>query len=164
MASIQTNVSKGREVEFYNRVDGNDPTNSAFILMILAAGSTNGLNGLQDFATFAAILAGGYTEVTNTNYARKTLTDSSISPYAVDNTNNRILLTLPLQTFTGPVAAGDTWDIGVWGYDNDTTSGTDANIVPITGHELRTAGGIALVPDGTNPLVVDPSAGWIAAV
>lgn len=163
MASVQCNVSKGREVELYNRVDGNDPTNSAFILMILASGSANGVNGLVDFATFAAILAGGYTEVTNTGYARKTLTDSSISPYVVDNTNNRILLTLPLQTFSG-VSAGDTWDLAVWGYDPDTTSGTDTTIVPISGHELRTAGGIALVPDGTNPLVVDPSAGWIAAV
>ena len=163
MASVQFNVSKGREVELYNRVDGNDPTNSAFILMILASGSTNGLSGLPDFATFAAILAGGYTEVTNSSYARKVLTDSSISPYVVDNTNNRILLTLPLQTFT-TIGAGNTWDLGVWGYDNDTTGGTDANIVPITGHELRTTGGIAIVPDGTTPIVVDPSAGWIAAV
>ena len=164
MASIQFNVSKGREVELYNRVDGNDPANSAFILMVLASGSANGLNGLPDFDTFAAILAGGYTEVANTNYARKTVTDGSISPYTVDDTNNRILLTLPVQTFTGPVSAGDIWDIGVWGYDSDTTAGTDANIVPITAHELRTAGGIALVPDGVNNLVVDPSAGWIAAV
>ena len=163
MASVQFNVSKGREVELYNRVDGNDPTNSAFILMILKSGSTSGINGLVDFDTFAAILAGGYTEVTNTGYSRKTVTDSSISPYVVDDTNNRILLTLPLQTFT-TISAGNTWDIVVVGYDSDTTSGTDANIVPITGHELRTSGGIALVPDGTNPLVVDPSAGWIAAV
>jgi len=163
MASVQCVYSKGREVELWNRVDGNDPTNSAFVLMILKSGSTNGLNGLVDFATFAAILAGGYTEVTNTGYARKTVTDSSISPYTVDTVNNRILLTMPLQTFTG-ISAGDTWDLGVWGYDNDTTGGTDANIVPITAHELRTTGGIALVPDGTNPLVVDLSAGWVAAV
>ena len=165
MASIQTNVSKGREVEFYNRVDQSDPTNAAFILMILASGSANGVNGIVDMDTFAAILAGGYTEVANANYARKTVTDTTISPYTVDDTNNRILLTLPLQTFTGPIgAAGDIWDIGVWGYDSDTTGGTDANIVPISAHELRTAGGIALVPDGVNPLVVDPSGGWIASV
>lgn len=163
MASVQFNISKGREVELYGRVDGNDPTNSALILMILASGSANGVYGLVDFDTFAAITAGGYTEVTNTGYSRKTLTDASLSAYTVDDTNNRILLTLPLQTFTG-VSAGDTWDLAVWGYDNDTTGGTDANIVPITGHELRTVGGIALVPDGVNNLVVDPSAGWIAAV
>lgn len=162
MASIQFNVSKGREVELYNRVDNNDPTNAAFILMILASGSTNGINGLQDFDTFSAILAGGYTEVGNTGYSRKTITDANISAYTVDDTNNRILLTLPLQTFSG-VSAGDTWDIGVWGYDSDTTSGTDANIVPITAHELRTSGGIALVPDGVNNLIVDPSAGWVVA-
>ena len=163
MASVQFNVSKGREVELYNRVDGNDPTNSAFVLMILRSGSTNGLGGLQDFDTFAAILAGGYTEAGNAGYSRKVITDADISPYTVDDTNNRILLTLPLQTFTGIGVASYNWDLGIWGYDNDTTGGTDANIVPITGHELRTTAGIALVPDGTNPLVVDPSAGWIAA-
>lgn len=164
MADIQFNVSKGREVEFYNRVDNNDPANSAFILMILASGSTNGISGLADFDTFAAILAGGYTEVANAGYARKVLTDANITPYTVDDTNNRIVLTLPLQTFTGIAAAGDIWDLGIWGYDNDTTGGTDANIVPITGHELRTTGGIPLVPDGTNDLVVNPSSGWISAV
>lgn len=162
MASIQFNVSKGREVEFYNRVLNNDPTNSALILMILASGSSNGVTGLIDFDTFAAILAGGYDEVTNTGYSRKVLTNADLSAYTVDDTNNRILLTLPLQTFSG-ISAGDAFDLGVWGYDNDTTGGTDANIVPITGHELRTTGGIALVPDGTNPLVVDPSNGWVAA-
>jgi hypothetical protein len=130
--------------------------------MIIASGSTDGINGLADFDTFSAILAGGYDEVTNTGYSRKTVTDTNIAPYTVDDTNNRILLTLPLQTFTG-VSAGDTWDIGIWGYDSDTTGGTDANIVPITAHELRTSGGIALVPDGVNPLVVDPSGGWVAA-
>lgn len=161
MASVQFNISKGREVELYGRVDGNDPTNSALIMMVLAAGSTNGVFGLVDFATFAAITAGGYTEVTNTGYSRKTLTDSSLTAYTVDNTNNRILLTLPLQTFT-TISAGNTWDLVVVGYDNDTTGGTDANIVPITGGEIREQG-TAIVPSGGN-IIIDFSSGWISAV
>ena len=161
MASLQFNVSKGREVELYNRVDGNDPTNSAFIIMVIAAGSTDGLNGLPDFDTFATILAGGYTEVTNVGYARKTLTDADISPYVVDDTNNRILLSLPLQTYAAP-AAGDTWDLVIVGYDNDTTGGTDANIVPITAGEIR-ENGTAIVPVG-DPVIIDFSSGWVAAV
>lgn len=132
MASVQFNISKGREVEFYNRVDNNDPTNSALIMMVLKTGSANGVNGLVDFDTFAAILAGGYTEVTNPNYARKTLTDADLSAWSPDDTNNRVLLTLPLQTFSN-ISAGDVWDLVVVGYDSDTTGGTDANIVPITG-------------------------------
>jgi hypothetical protein len=161
VASVQFNISKGREVELYGRVDGNDPTNSALIMMVLASGSTNGINGLIDFDTFAAITSGGYTEVTNTGYSRKTLTDANLSAYTVDDTNNRILLTLPLQTFT-TISAGDTWDIVVVGYDSDTTGGTDANIVPITASELR-EDGTALVPAGAN-IVIDFSSGWIAAV
>ena len=157
---MQFNISKGREVEFYNRVDSNDPANSALILMVLETGSVDGLAGLVDFDTFAAILAGGYTEVGNTGYSRKTLTDANLSAWTPDDTNNRVLLTLPLQTFT-TISAGDSWDIGVWGYDSDTTGGTDANIVPITASELR-FNGSAIVPAGDN-ILVDFSNGWIIA-
>jgi len=160
MASVQLNCSKGREVEYYNRVDSNDPTNSALIMMVLASGSADGVYGLTDFATFSAITSGGYTEVTNTGYSRKTLTDAQLSAFTVDNTNNRILLTLPLQTFS-TISAGDTWDLVVVGYDNDTTGGTDANIVPITASEIRYQG-TAIVPSGGN-IVIDFSAGWIVA-
>ncbi len=132
-------------------------------MLVLASGSTNGVNGLVDFATVAAITAGGYTEVTNTGYARKTLTDADLSSVVVDNTNNRILLTLPLQTFGSPnVAAGNTWDIVVVAYDNDTTGGTDANLIPITGGEIR-QDGTAIVPNAA-PVIIDFSSGWIAAV
>lgn len=161
MASIQFNISKGREVEFYQRVDNNDPTNAALIMLVLEAGSANGLNGLIDFDTVSAITAGGYTEVGNTGYSRKTLTDADLSAWSPDDTNNRVLLTLPLQTFT-TISAGDTWDIVVVAYDSDTTGGTDANLVPITAGELR-ENGTALVPSGGN-IIIDFSSGWIAAV
>jgi len=160
MTAIQFNISKGREVEFYNRVDTNDPANSALVMMILAAGSADGVYGLRDFDTFAAILAGGYTEATNTNYARKVLTDANLSAFTVDDTNNWILLTLPLQSWTN-VGSGSVWDLVVVGYDNDTTGGTDANIVPITGAETR-QNGTALVPASSDE-VVDYSLGWITA-
>lgn len=130
-------------------------------MLVLASGSADGISGLPDFDTVAAITSGGYTEVTNTGYSRKTLTDSNLSAFTVDDTNNRILLTLPLQTFT-TISAGDTWDIVVVGYDSDTTSGTDANIIPVTAGELR-ENGTALVPAGAN-IVIDFSSGWIAAV
>lgn len=160
MSDVAFNISKGREVEFYNRVDTNDPVNSALIMMILATGSVGGINGLVDFDTFAAILAGGYTQVTNVGYARKTLTDASLSVWSPDDTNNRVVLTLPLQTFT-TISAGTNWDIVIVGYDDDTTSGTDANIVPISASELR-VNGTAMVPAGDD-LVVDYSSGWIMA-
>lgn len=161
MSSVQFNISKGREVEFYERVNSNDPANSALIMTVLATGSTNGINGLVDFDTFAAVLAGGYSQVTNAGFARKTLTDADLAAWTPDDTNNRVLLVLPLQTFAA-VPAGDNWDIVMVGYDNDTTGGTDANIVPVTASEIR-EGGTAIVPAGGN-IVIDFSAGWISAV
>lgn len=160
MASIQTNISKGREVEFYNRVVTNDPTNSALVLMVLATGSADGVNGLVDFDTFAAILAGGYDEVTNTNYARKVFTNADLAAWAPDDSANKVQLVLPLWTQLN-IGAGDVWDLVVVGYDNDTTGGTDANIVPITGSELR-QGGTALVPN-TSTVIVDFTSVWIVA-
>jgi hypothetical protein len=160
MASIQFNISKGREVEFYNRVDNNDPANSALIMLVLEAGSVSGINGLTDFDTVAAITAGGYTEVNNANYARKTLTDADLSAWTPDDTNNRVLLTLPIQSFLN-IGAGDTWDIVVVAYDSDTTGGTDANLVPITAGELR-ENGTALVPNSST-VVIDFSSVWITA-
>ena len=159
MAAVQANVAKGREVELYNRVDSSDPTNSAFIMAVIAAGG-DGLTTLQDYDTFTAVFAGASNEVTNAGYARKTLTDADLSAYTVDDTNNWIALTLPLQTFTA-ITAGDTWDIVMLGYDNDTTGGTDANIIPVSFHELRYLG-TAISPNGGNVLI-DFSGGWITA-
>lgn len=132
-------------------------------MFVLKTGSANGVNGIVDLDTVAAITAGGYTEVTNAGYARKTLTDADLAAWAPDDTNNRVLLVLPLQTFGSPnVTAGDNWDLVVVAYDNDTTGGTDANLIPITAGEIRD-GGTAIVPAGA-PIIIDFSSGWIAAV
>src|SRR5262245_46664284 len=72
VADFQFNVSVGREVELYNRVDSNGPTNSAFIMLVLALSGIEADATLKDYDTVAAILAGTTNEVTNTNYARKT--------------------------------------------------------------------------------------------
>lgn len=160
MASLQSNISKGREVEFYERVRTNDPANSALIMMVLETGSASGLNGLADFDTFAAILAGGYIEVGNVGYGRKTLTDAVLSAWTPDDTNNRVALTLPIQTFA-TISAGDAWDLVIVGFDSDTTAGTDANIVPISASEIRYQGS-AVVPAGDN-ILINYSNVWVYA-
>lgn len=160
MASVQFNISKGREVQLYDNVESNSPANSALIMLVLESGSAGGLAGLVDLDTVAAILAGGYTEVNNTNYARKTLTDADLSAWAPDDTNNWVRLTLPLQSWAN-IASGDTWDLVVVAYDPDTTGGTDSSLIPITGSELR-EGGTALVPNSST-MVIDFSSVWITA-
>jgi hypothetical protein len=157
--SIAANISLGRIVELYDRVNSNDPTNSALIMLVLATGG-DPLETLRDYDTVSAVLAGPSNEVTNGSYARKTLTDADLAAWTPDDVNNRVLLTLPVQTFA-TIAAGNSWDIVVVAYDNDTTSGTDANLIPIGFHELRFQGS-PIVPDGNN-IVVDFSAGWAQA-
>lgn len=157
MASIVANIAKGREVEFYERVNSNDPTNSALIMGILIAGGDS-LATLQDYDTISAMLAGPSTEAAATGYARKTLTDADLGVWAPDDSLNRVLLTLPLQTFSPNT--GETWDIAWVAYDPDTTSGTDTTLIPISYHELRIDGSAIPTLTGSN-IVVDLSAGWV---
>ncbi len=143
MADLVLNVSKGRVVEFYNRVESNDPANAAFIVVAIVTTDTD--DALRDADTLSALLALGNTaEATNTGYARKTLTDADLAALpAPDDTNNRYEVDIPDQTWTG-VVAGDNWTDLVICYDPDTTSGSDANIIPMTLHDF------AVTPDGSD--------------
>lgn len=161
MGALVFNQALGREVELYNRIDSNDPANSAFIMLVLTDVGLVSDSVLKDYDTLADLLAGASNEVTNTGYARKTLTDAALSAYTVDDVNDQILLTLPLQTFT-TISAGDSWSKVVVAYDSDTTAGTDANVVPVAAADLRIAGSV-IVPNGSN-IIVDFSSGWVLAV
>ena len=158
--SFQFNVSVGREVELYNRVDSNDPTNSALIMMVLASTGLEDSEVLRDKDSFADLVSGTTNEVTNTGYSRKTLTDADLSVYVVDDSTNSITLTLPVQTFP-TISSGDSWAMAVLGYDSDTTSGGDSAIVPITGHVLR-LNNAYIVPNGGD-ILIDFSDGFVRA-
>lgn len=158
MSDFTFNIALGREVELYNRVDTNDPTNSALILMVLAATGLEDDSVLKDKDDFAAIVSGTTNEVVNAGYARKTLADANLAAFTVDDTRDRILLVLPVQTFTA-ITAGDSWAKLIVGYDPDTTAGTDSSIIPITAHDLRYSNAY-LVPNGSN-ILVDLSAGFV---
>jgi hypothetical protein len=135
MAASVFNIAKGRVAEFYNRVDTNDPANSALIILVLATSGLEADSVLLDLDTVSALLAGTTNEVTNTGYARKVLTDADLGALSPDDTNNRMDLDIADQTWTS-VAAGDGWSKLVVAYDNDTTSGTDANLIPLTLHDF----------------------------
>jgi len=57
MGQLAFNISKGRVVELHNRVDGNDPANSALILVVLAEAGLESDAVLQDYDTLSALLA-----------------------------------------------------------------------------------------------------------
>lgn len=156
MADQTFNIALGRVVEFYVRIDGNDPANSAFIIMVLATAGIEADATLKDVDTVTALVAGTTNEVTNSGYARKVLTDADLTAFAPDDTNNRVDLDIPDQTWTG-VAAGDGWNDVVVAYDSDTTSGTDAGIVPCTMHDF------VVTPDGSDITAQIAAAGFFRA-
>lgn len=142
MANQVFNIALGRVAELYNRVDTNDPANSALVMAAFNAGDTDA--AIKDVDTLAAIEALASTaEATNSGYARKVLTDADIVAFAPDDANDRVDLDIPDQTWTA-VAAGTNWtDLAIC-YDNDTTAGTDSNIVPLTWHDF------VVTPDGSD--------------
>jgi hypothetical protein len=134
VANFVFNIAKGRMVEWFHRVDQNDPANSAIILVPLSTSSTSEAVA-QDMDDLTEVLAGAANEQSSGGWARKTLTDADIAAIAVDNTNNRFPASLPSQTWTTPTAGNNTTGLLVC-YDSDTTSGTDASIIPISEHDF----------------------------
>lgn len=161
MGQLTFNISKGRTIEYHARVVNNDPANSAIILVVLAAAGLESDDVLQDYDTLSALLAGASNEVTNTGYARKSLTNTELSAPTVDDTANTVTITFPTQTFT-TIGAGDSWKKLLVCYDSDTTAGTDANIVPMYGIDLLIQN-TAVIPTGANIVVAVPDGYAVAS-
>lgn len=128
MANYTFNIAKGRVVEYFNRVQTNDPANSAIIIVPCSASDTEA--NAQDADTLTAALATAINEQTSGGWARVTLTNAELSAVAVDDTNNRFPASIPQTSMGSPTAGNDTTGVLVC-YDSDTTGGTDANIVPL---------------------------------
>lgn len=158
MADSVFNIAKGSVAGNYRRVDGNDPANSALIVVLLASSGLESHATLRDMDTLAAVVAGATNEATNTGYARKVLADADLTAFAPDDTNDRVDLDIPDQTWTA-VANDGTGAIGavVIGYDSDTTGGTDANIEPQTLHDF------AVTPSGGDVTMQVAAAGFYRA-
>jgi hypothetical protein len=155
VADFVFNIAKGRVAEFYNRVDTNDGANSELVVVIIDAnGDTDAV--MKDRDDLSALLGGTANEVTNTNYARKHLTDADLVAFSPDDTNDRVDLDIPDQTWTG-VAAGTAWTDFLTCWDADNTAGTDANIVPSTLHDF------AITPDGSDITAQIAAAGYFRA-
>lgn len=129
MANIVFNIAKGRVVEYYNRVKGNDPANSALIIVPIETSGLEADATLIDVDTLTALLAGTTNE--QTTMGRKTLTDADLAALpAPDDTNDRYEVSLPTVTWTA--ASGNAISKIAVCFDPDTTGGTDANIIPLT--------------------------------
>lgn len=156
MADLVFNIAKGRVAELYNRVDSNDPANSVLLVIAINAGAATDAT-LRDYDTMAAIEGdANAAEVTNSGYARKTLTDADLVAFAPDDVNDRVDLDIPDQTWTG-VGAGSAWTDLIVAYDNDSTAGTDTSVIPLTLHDF------AITPSGSDITVQINAAGFFRA-
>lgn len=133
MGQIVFNIALGRVRELYNNVKSNSPANSALILVPL---ETSGLESdavLKDKDTLADVLAGTTNE--QTTMGRKTLTDAELAALsAPDDTADSASCALPTTIWSA--ATGNAISKIVVCYDSDTTSGTDASIVPLTAFDF----------------------------
>ena len=156
MADFVFNTAKGKIAEYAARVNANDPADSALVIVVLATTGLESDATLIDKDTLADVVSGTTNEVTNTNYARKVLDNTAGITVTVDDTNDRVDVDIPDQTWNS-VAAGDGWSKLLVCYDSDTTGGTDANIIPLTSHDF------AVTPDGSNITAQIAAAGFFRA-
>lgn len=141
MANVVFNISKGRIVEYYNRVKSNDPAASALILVPIETAGLETDAVLIDKDDLAAVLSGTTNE--QTTMGRKTLTDADLAALpAPDDGNDRYDVSLPQVTWTA--ATGNAISKILVCYDADTAAGTDSNILPLTMFDA------AVTPDGTD--------------
>jgi hypothetical protein len=141
MANIVFNIAKGRVVEYYNRVESDDPANSALILVPIETSGLETDAALIDKDDLAAVLSGTTNE--QTTMGRKTLTQADLAALpAPDDGNDRYDVSLPTTTWTA--ATGNAISKILVAYDSDTTAGTDANIIPLTMFDA------VVTPDGND--------------
>lgn len=143
MANFVFNRAAGRVTEWAERINANDPTNSVFVIAVLATTGIETDAVLRDLDDLTALVAGTTDYVTNTGYARKVLDQTGGITITYDDTNDRVDVDTPDQVWTA-VAAGSGWNDVVFGYDSDSTAGTDANILPATQHDF------VVTPDGSD--------------
>lgn len=136
--SCSFNISKGK-VQYYWE-DARNTANAALICVLLKSTGLVADATMADYDDLAALLAGASDECDFTNYTRKTVAGTGGTGPAVptiDDTNNRALLDLPDQTWaTAGGTVNNTIGALVICYDNNTTSGTDANLIPLVKHDM----------------------------
>lgn len=141
MADLVFNIAKGAVVEMFRDGAANG------LMLLLSAADTD--DAMRDTNDIAALLATGADEVVDASYARKTGLTGTI---AVDDTNNRVDVDMPDQTWTA-LAGPDTVDLVV-GYEN---AAADSTRIPLTLHDF------VVTTDGTDVTAQLNAAGFFRA-
>ncbi|MFF6829657.1 hypothetical protein [Streptomyces longwoodensis] len=131
MATIVFNTALGRVASLAALPAAND----ALVLVPLEASGLETDAVLRDKDTLADVVAGSTNE--QTIVGRKVLAGVAVT---VDDTNDRVSISATNVTWSSPT--GNPVGAVVICYDPDTTGGTDADLIPLTKHDL------SWTPDG----------------
>lgn len=134
MANIVFNVALGRLATYAALTGG---ANDALVMVPLESSGLVADSTMRDYDTLADLLAGASNE--QTTVGRKTLASATVT---VNDTDNRVDIDAADVTWTAPT--GNAIGAVVICYDPDTTGGTDADLIPLTKHDLT------WTPDGNN--------------
>lgn len=152
MADIVFNIAKGRVHQLAKNVDDGSPANSRLIAVPIETSGIEADATLRDHDTLSALLAASNNE--QTTMGRKTLAAADIT-ITVDDTNERVDIDISDIVWTG--ATGNAVSAIVICYDPDNTSGTDADLIPLTKHDF------VVTPDGSDITAVVNAAGFYRA-
>ncbi len=133
MANLVFNVALGRVASLAALGAASD----ALILVPLEASGLVADSTMRDYDTLSDLLAGASNE--QTTVGRKTLAPVTVT---VNDTDNRVDVDAADVTWTSPT--GSAVGAVVICYAADTGTGTDADLVPLTKHDLT------WTPDGNN--------------
>lgn len=133
MGNIVFNTALGRVASLAALPAAND----ALVAVTLEASGLVSDATMRDYDDLATLLAGASNE--QTTMGRKTLASVTVT---VDDTLDRVAIDCADITWTA--ASGAAVGALVICYDPDTTTGTDADLIPLTKHDLT------LTPDGNN--------------
>ncbi|MFZ3592311.1 hypothetical protein [Streptomyces sp. BH104] len=133
MSNLVLNTALGRVAHLASLPAAND----GLVLIPLEAAGLETDAVLRDKDTFADVVAGTTNE--QTTVGRKPLTGVTVT---VDDTNDRVAIGAADVTWTNPT--GNPVGAVVICYDPDTTGGADADLIPLTKHDVTWS------PDGNN--------------
>lgn len=133
MANIVFNIALGK-IKYYSELPA---TNDALIAVPIEATGLVSDATMRDYDDLNALLGGASNE--QATMGRKTLASVTVT---VDDTNDRVAIDCADITWTA--ATGNAIGALVICYDPDTTGGTDADLIPLTKHDL------SLTPDGSD--------------
>jgi hypothetical protein len=127
--STAFNISKHKIGWYFEQAEAGGT--AALILVLLKATGLEADATIADHDNVSVLLAGTSDQADFTNYARKTVSGSTID-VNFDDTNNRVLLDMPDQTWT---AAGGATNNALGAlliaFDANTGAGTDTDLVPL---------------------------------